>query len=81
MPTIKSRNGQNDLFRTNVKLIAYELGNRHRHFICGIHCHDLYFHFPGGRTKSDLVADDYYAQELAYESVIEATRNTLPFTR
>lgn len=37
------------------------------------------FIFLGGRTKSDLVADDYYAQELAYESVIEATRNTLPF--
>lgn len=37
------------------------------------------FIFLGSKEPSDLVADDYYARELAYEDVIVATRNTIPF--
>jgi nitrogen fixation protein FixH len=34
------------------------------------------FVFLGGREPSDLVTEDYYAQELQYEQRIEAIRNT-----
>jgi hypothetical protein len=37
------------------------------------------FIFLGSKEPSDLVSDDYYAKELAYEDVIVATRNTFPF--
>jgi hypothetical protein len=37
------------------------------------------FIFLGSKEPSDLVSEDYYAKELAYEDVISATRNTFSF--
>jgi nitrogen fixation protein FixH len=37
------------------------------------------FIFLGGREPSDLVSEDYYAQELKYEERIQAARNTAPY--
>lgn len=40
----------------------------------------MIFIFPNGKQNSELIADDYYEQELQYQNVIDAKKNAQKLT-